>query len=235
MSVVSLLFRKDLRRCLAPLVLWLGCLLGAEYWIRLKTGVTEDETILRTMLLGFLVQGHTLYSFLVCFGLLQEDRPENAWWRTRPISPGQLFLAKVAVSLVTTFLPLAIALLGASLMGYSVAPFVLVIVFVMVGICPFLVICLAFGLFSLLRNRSAALFAAIGMGIVAMLLLPKSDPSRPYCTLLLPIVLGCAVMLTGLCSGYLAFRHGRGLRAARPFLIGYGLMLVSFLAVRPFL
>jgi len=215
------------------MALWLTCLLGALFWILRRTGQGEDETLLRTMLITFLLQGHTLYAFLTCFGLLQEDRPENAWWRTRPISPAQVFFAKLAVSMVTNLLPLAIALQGARLMGYSFSATELKVVVILISIFPCAIITLAFGLFSLLRNRAAALFAAILMGLVPVFAAPNSKPANAL-LVLLPVGLSCVVMLAGLGSGYLTLRHGRGLRAAWPFLSAYLFMFLSFVLLHRF-
>ncbi len=185
MNQIWTLVRKDARFAAAP-ILWLTAVVVLSLWgrslIRLPfdAGFSNEAVAWRQQVsqacdLAGLVANITgllqvVLTGLLCAHLLQQDSltSDRAFWRTRPISPARLFVAKLGVAVVAAVL---LPALGAALVWTTVgAPpddvWSLALTFVAHQAT---LAAAALGFAAITANLASFVFAAIGAGLVLLI------------------------------------------------------------------
>ena len=126
MTLVPHLVRKDLRAVAIVSLIWI-LLMAIEVTVQL-TGVSirtrgPERTTLPQMLLTFLPFAEVAIAALIVSLVIHQDPlvDARAFWLTRPIPRGQLFLAKLTTIALVIFVP-ALAALAVLLAWYHVPP-----------------------------------------------------------------------------------------------------------------
>ncbi|MEO0054131.1 MAG: hypothetical protein RLZZ50_78, partial [Verrucomicrobiota bacterium] len=116
MSAILSFVRKDLRLLRWPWLGWMGLFaakLGLAAWVLTAPEFTSDDNTL-ALRLNIALTGLTMLAGAVLVAwLVQADAPQRAqvFWRTRPISGGQLLVAKALTAAMLFFVgPVLLAL-----------------------------------------------------------------------------------------------------------------------------
>ena len=119
MSVILHVMRKDLRRLWLPLALLAAC--GLTALTLSGTGLSAHPELARVLF--FTAAFFFLLGMVTIGWLVQEDsaRDTNAFWRSRPITPGCLITAKLA--LIGGAVALSIALIHFAGGGLTSKPY----------------------------------------------------------------------------------------------------------------
>jgi hypothetical protein len=202
---------KDLRRVAWPLVLWavIAVCEQAFVWKQLWFAPIDSKTLGRVLqVLSSLEFGVT---FLVAAAIVQQDRlvGTNAWWLTRPVSRGRLFVAKaLAVGIACIALPVIARLPLWSLLHFK--PRDLAWAITEIGAKQLLVVLPAVAVASLTDNFGrfivwsmvlafVILTGPVLWGGMALLNIPNGNPlqqSRAVVELAILVLTGAAVIVT---------------------------------------